>query len=366
MPKNATARNNAPASRPPRRNPKPMTRSVLTCAGLALLLAAAAVPARAWAQAAPLPVTTRPLAELAVFPEREASAAAVSLNESRISAEITARVLDLPAEVGQVVAKGGVVARLDPTDYELALRKRQADLQSAEARLALAESQLRRARDLQDKSFISAEALNQRETDLQVARSDVALARAGLELAGRDLAKTTLRAPYRAIVLARTGQVGELAAPGTPLITLLDAERIEVTAEVQVRDRASLESAREIAFVTESGRYPLRLARISPAVKRDARTAEARLEFVGARAAPGASGRVVWRDDRAHLPAELLVRRGGRLGVFVANNGTARFVPLPDAQEGRAAAVDLPSDARVIVEGRHNAEDGQPIAPRQP
>ena len=343
-----------------------MTRSALTCTGLALLLAVAAVSTRAEAQTPPLPVTARPLSELAVFPEREASAATVSLNESRISAEVTARVLALPAEVGQVVARGDVVARLDPADYELAVRKRQADLQSAEARLALAESQLKRARDLQEKSFISAEALNQRETELQVARADVALAGAGLEQARRELAKTTLRAPFRAIVLTRAGQVGELAAPGTPLITLLDAERIEVAAEVQVRDRASLESARDIAFVTESGRYPLRLARVSPAVKRDARTAEARLSFVGAAAAPGAAGRIVWRDGRPHLPAELLVRRGSRLGVFVANTDAARFVPLADAQEGRAAAVDLPPATRVIVEGRHSAEDGQPISLRQP
>ncbi|MFZ5556252.1 MAG: efflux RND transporter periplasmic adaptor subunit [Pseudomonadota bacterium] len=352
-------------SSPARHYPKKAVitmRSMLCAAGLAL--AAAAPPAAA--QNTPLAVTAKPLAELVVFPEREASAAAVSLNESRISAEVTARVLALPAEVGQVVARGDVVARLDPADYELALRRAEAEVQSARARLQLAESQLRRAKDLQEKSFISAEALNQRETELQVARSDLALARAGREQAQRNLAKTTIRAPYRAIVLARTGQVGELASPGTPLLTLLDADRIEVSAEIQVRDRASLESAKRIAFVTEGARYPLRLTRISPAVKREARTAEARLAFAAERAPPGASGRIVWRDDRPHVPAELVVRRSGRLGVFVANTETARFVPLPDAQEGRAAMADLPPSTRIVVDGRHSAEDGQPIAAGKP
>ncbi|HSO06031.1 MAG TPA: efflux RND transporter periplasmic adaptor subunit, partial [Pelomicrobium sp.] len=297
------------------------------------LAAALALPALA--QDAPLAVTLRPFSELAVFPEREASAAAVSLNESRISAEITARVTALPAEIGQVVPKGEVVARLDPADYELALRKAEAEVQAAQARLALAESQLKRAKNLQEKSFISAEALNQRETELQVARSDLALARAGLDQARLNLAKTTIRAPYRAVVLERPGQVGELATPGTPLLRLLDADRIEVSADVQARDRDSLAAAREIAFVTEGARYPLRLARISPALKREARTVEARLEFTGTKAPPGASGRIVWRDDRPHVPAELVVKRSGRLGVFVANSGTARFVPLPAAQEGR-------------------------------
>ncbi len=328
------------------------------------LAAAAALPAAA--QDAPLPVTLRPFSALAVHPEREASAAAVSLNESRISAEVTARVTALPAPIGAVVPKGEVVARLDPADYELALRKGEAEVQAAQARLALAESQLKRAKDLQAKSFISAEALNQRETELQVARSDLALARASLEQARLNLSKTIIRSPYRAVVLERPGQVGELATPGTPLLRLLDADRIEVTADVQARDRDSLAGAREIAFVTDGGRYPLRLARISPAVKREARTVEARLEFTGAKASPGASGRIVWRDDRPHLPAELVVKRGGRLGVFVANSGTARFVPLPDAQEGRAAVADLAPATLVIVEGRHRADDGKPIAAGKP
>lgn len=326
--------------------------------------AAPALPAAA--QDAPLPVTTRAFAEVAVFPEREASAAAVSLNESRISAEVTARVMALPAEIGQVVAKGEVVARLDPADYELALRKAEAEVQAAQARLALAQSQMQRAKDLQEQSFISAEALNQRETELQVARSELALARAGREQARLNLAKTVIRAPYRAVVLERAGQLGELAAPGTPLLRLLDADRIEVAAEVQERDRDSLAGARDIAFVTEGGRFPVRLLRISPAVKREARTTEARLAFAGDPAPAGAAGRIVWRDGRPHLPAELVVRRAGQLGVFVAEGARARFVPLPQAQEGRAAAAALAPAARVLVDGRHGARDGGAIAEARP
>ncbi|HJS36713.1 MAG TPA: biotin/lipoyl-binding protein, partial [Burkholderiales bacterium] len=75
------------------------------------------LPARAEEPAA---VLVQPLAEAAVYPERDASAQVVSLNESRIAAEIAGRIEALPVEVGQRLARGAVVARLDCRDHQLA------------------------------------------------------------------------------------------------------------------------------------------------------------------------------------------------------------------------------------------------------
>jgi hypothetical protein len=86
---------------------------------------------------------------------------------------------------------------------------------------------------------------------------------------------------------------------------------------------------------------------------------DARLRFTGAAAAPGASGRIAWRDGDAHVAPELVVRRAGRLGVFVDDAGTARFHALPEAQEGRPARVDLPPNARLVVQGQLALKDGQ-------
>jgi hypothetical protein len=69
----------------------------------------------------------------------------------------------------------------------------------------------------------------------------------------------------------------------------------------------------------------------------------------------------VWREAQPHLPAELLVQRAGRLGVFVAEGGKARFHPLPQAQEGRPAPLDLPPEARIATQGRHAVQDGQAL-----
>ncbi|OGB79775.1 MAG: hypothetical protein A3G82_11685 [Burkholderiales bacterium RIFCSPLOWO2_12_FULL_67_210] len=84
--------------------------------------------------------------------------------------------------------------------------------------------------------------------------------------------------------------------------------------------------------------------------------------------AAGTSGTLRWQEARPHLPPALMVRRGSALGVFVRQGtgaqASARFVPLPGAQEGRASAVDLPADTPVIVRGQAALQHGQPIDPQ--
>jgi multidrug efflux pump subunit AcrA (membrane-fusion protein) len=187
-------------------------------------------------------------------------------------------------------------------------------------------------------------------------------ARAQLNTADHAVGKCEVTAPFPAIVRARLGQVGELAVPGAPLAALIDTRRIEIAAQVQLRDTASLARTAEIRFEGDGGTRRLSLTRISPAIDRQARTVDARLRFAGEAAAPGAQGRILWRDTQAHLPADVIVRRDGRLGAFVVNAGHAKFIPLPDAQEGRPAAVQLPEDTRVIVKGQLVLRDGAAVA----
>lgn len=339
--------------------------AVLAIATLAL---AAGLPPAVVAQTkpaaeAPAAVVVRPLAEVAIRQQADAPADVRSENETRIAAEVAGTIVDINARAGETLPRGAVVARLDPRDYEIALQRAQAGVEASRARLRLAQTQLERSRELAKQNFISSEALNQRETEADIVRAELAVQEAALESAKRNLAKTTLRAPFRAIVIARTGNVGEIAQPGTPLVTLVDADRIEVVANVQVREAEGLRAAKDVVFVTPGAKLPVRLSRLSPAIERESRTVEARLAFAGERAPVGAVGRIVWSSPRTYLPPEVVLRRGDQLGVFVADGDTAKFVPLPEAQEGRPAATDLAPATRVVVEGHRALRAGQKIAP---
>lgn len=334
---------------------------------LALVLAgAASLISPATAQpASPTRVTTAPASSVHFFPERDAPAAAVARNESRLGAEIAARIAAIAVEVGQTVPRGAVVVQLDDADARLAVAQAEAGLNSARARLALAESQLDRARDLQKQEFISPEALGQRETETAVVRADVATAEAALRGAQRTLEKTVIRAPFTGIVMARPGQVGEIAQPGAPLVVLKDAAPPEVTSPIPADLAADLGPSAAFDFVAPAARHPLRLLRISPAVQAATRTREARLAFVNEAPPAGTEGRLHWRDPRPHLPAELIVQRSRNgavaFGVFIAEGGQAKFVPIAQAQAGRPAPSPLAPSAQVVVGGQAALQDGQAI-----
>ncbi|MCX8086115.1 MAG: efflux RND transporter periplasmic adaptor subunit [Rhodocyclaceae bacterium] len=335
---------------------------ILIATSCTLLLACSREAPPAAASAAPVYQFAR-VAEVAFHPERSAPAAVVGKHEARLSAEVAAVIQALPVDVGQTVKQGQVLVRLDARDARLALERAEAAVAQAEARLALAEAQAARARALREQNFISAEALSLRETEVAAAAADLRAAVAQRATAQRTLEKHTLVAPFDAVVRERRGQVGELAAPGSALLTLVSARELELSAQLQPQDVPSLEDAVFPAptFVTAGARHEVRLVRISPAVNRESRSVEARLAFVGAPPAAGSEGRLVWRDPRPHLPADLLVRREGRLGVFVAEGGKARFHALAEAQEGRPAAIDLAPETRLVTQGRHALQDGQPL-----
>jgi RND family efflux transporter MFP subunit len=320
----------------------------------------ATVPALA--QNSPVAVSTRPFGEIVIYPEREAYASVVTLNDSKVSTEVTARIVDIPVQVGQVVERGEVLARLDPKDYQLAVARAAAALEASRARADLAQAQLKRARALVQQGFISQEALNQRESDAKAINAEMAANRAELATARRNLEKCVVRAPFKAVVRQRLGQVGESAVPGTPLVQILDMEHNEVSAAVQPADARDLERMGEIAFVGQTARYPVQLLRIVPALDPRERSQEARFGFTGEGALPGAAGRVVWKTSRPHVPADLVVRRNGALGIFVAEGGKARFVPLPGAEEGRPAPADLPAATPLVTEGRLQLRPGDAIS----
>ncbi|MDH5535550.1 MAG: efflux RND transporter periplasmic adaptor subunit [Betaproteobacteria bacterium] len=330
----------------------PLLLIILLASALWMPDARAQAPAKPAANAPSAAIGARPLRELAIYPERSAPAQSLPANESKLSAEISARILALPYDVGQIVRKGAIVARLDARDFELAVAKVKASMDAVEARIALAQSQLKRAKALERQNFITDEAVIQRETELAVQRAELAVQQASLATAMREIEKTTVRAPFDAIVKQRHAGVGELASPGAALVTLIDRSQPEVSAQVQLKDSQSLKDANGAVFSADAP-YPVKLTRVSPAVDRESRTVEARLAFQDRAAPPGTSGKLVWRETRPHLPPEYVVRRNGVLGMFVMSGGAPEFVVLPGAQEGRPVALAQPADTLIVTEGRN-------------
>ncbi|MEF8698609.1 MAG: efflux RND transporter periplasmic adaptor subunit [Candidatus Accumulibacter sp. UW20] len=356
----------APA-RQARRFPSLQRLAAVTLVALAVAAASRSLPAQTGGAAgtatAPV-IATQPFSAVVTHPQREAAASVMARNESKISAEVGGVILHWSAEAGSTVKKGERLLEIDPMDFRLAEQRAQATLDASVARLRQAGQQLERARVLVGKGFFSKEALIQRETEVALMRSEVAANRAQHSIAARQLAKTRLHAPFTGSVKQRLAQTGEAVSAGDVLYILVETGAVEVSAQIAPADVAGLQRSREIVFASQGQRHPLRLLRVGSTVSAPARTQEVRLAFATGSAIPvpaGSDGRLLWRDPQPHLPAEVLVRRGSAIGVFVQQGSHASFIALPDAQEGRAVAVRLPAETRVVVRGQATLQDGAVI-----
>jgi RND family efflux transporter MFP subunit len=310
-------------------------------------------------------VRTQVLSEVLVDFERRAPAEVTALNDSTIAAEVSAVVLSVHADTGQLVSKGDLLLELNPTDYQLNLKQAEANLASSQARLNQAKAKLKRAQSLGDKQYISADELLERETDVMVFQAQIQADEVTVSIARRNLEKCSLRAPFDGVVVKRMAQVGGFVRNGDALIAVTQVDQFELEAGIPDSQADEIQNTDMTSFESRGQRWPVELLRLSPVIDSQGRTRKARFVFVDDSPAVGRSGELVWRVGVGMLPSNLISRRNGVLGVFLLDADKARFEPLPGAQEGRPAKVTLPASSRVITMGRERLQDGASVSVQQ-
>ena len=175
-----------------------------------------------------------------------------------ISSDISARVTQLLVDEGEDVEEGQVLLRLDPTRYQAAVNRSQANLSQSQASVTQARANLLRSeRDAErmaslsarDSLLVSRQDVENAETNLEVQQSlmessefGVFQAQAALEEAQDQLSKTIIRAPMAGRVTrlnveqGETVIVGTMNNPGSLVLTVSDLSVMEVVLEVDETD----------------------------------------------------------------------------------------------------------------------------------
>lgn len=301
-----------------------------------------------------------PLQKIAIHPMRSAPATALSLNHATLSAQILAKVDAIKVGVSQKVAKGDILLQLDCTDYQLALETAKVALKIADARLKLASSQKNRSEQLLNKQLTSQEAADTTQTEAVARKGELEQAKLALRKAEIEVQRCLVKAPFDGIVTERVVSVGQLAAVGTPLITLMETDSIELSAQVKPSDLDQLQHAQEMYFETQK-RFPVKLLRMGGIVNSQTRSQEIRLSFHEESPPPGTAGKLVWSDGRNYVSADFVVKRKGSWGVFVNRKGVAEFVPLLNVIPGRPTLTALPGDTQIITKKLGQLESGQKL-----
>lgn len=312
------------------------------------------------------PVSAQTVDQLQFYPQFSAPAEVLSKQDSFLSAQISAQIEKILVEVGDQVAAGDTLVELDCAIYEAQLNTQKAALGEIDVQLNLAKDQYRRAKSLNEAGNLGEEGLQLRVTELEALQARRVVQEQQARVAQISVDRCVVTAPFAGVVTERSAQLGALAAPGSALIRLVQLADAELSARVPPTQNFVAQQRLTFDYLNRS--YPAQLRVVLPVVDSRQRTQELRLAFPEELPPPGAAGRLLWRANQAHLPAELLVRRQQgeewQLGVMVVDADTARFYPTPNAIEGQPFATDLPSEAQIITDGRLLVDDGEAISLR--
>jgi len=228
----------------------------------------------------------------------EAFSTVTPFRKGTVSAQVTGPIVMLArnTEPGMAVRQGQELARIEDTRYRLTLQKAKANLKKLEAllaiernenerrtaiyriakqRLALAQADYERNRELFEKEIIAKKTLEIAENEMELRReqfekarselqsrqariqtieADLASARAEVARLQEDLTDTVVRTPFDGVIGDRFVEIGDQVAPGQKLLTVLEISRVKVVARIPSEFIGNIEAGMLVEVTTRP--YP--------------------------------------------------------------------------------------------------------------
>ncbi|MCO4760371.1 MAG: efflux RND transporter periplasmic adaptor subunit [Myxococcales bacterium] len=155
---------------------------------------------------------------------------------TRVAVEVPGRVIDLRAKEGERVEASAIIVRQDATMARAQLSQADAAVAQADAGVDMARNQLRRSEKLARSKVLDQARLDAARLTYKQAVAGRGVAAAARKIAKASLAKLIVRAPMSGTVTQRGIEIGEIASPGMPLVTISDYSTVKLIAEVPERN----------------------------------------------------------------------------------------------------------------------------------
>jgi len=305
---------------------------------LALAACGADVEHEAQAAAAPEVGATHTVASAAVEATVPVDGTVQARQRAEISTRMMARVSEVGVELGAEVRQGQPLVRLGLEDVEANRAKAEAAVAAARAARDEAERHAARMDTLLAADAVARVQRDQARLGLAQAESQVAIAEATLAEVETAASYARLSAPFDGVIVARSVDPGDMAAPGMPLLVVESAGAREAALSVPPEHASTLAAGSELRVATPDGRTTTgRVRAVAGGADPMTRTVEVR---VGVPADwPSGSSVTAFLPtgarERVTIPADYVVRRGQLTGVRVVTDaGTVlRWVRLGRAMD---------------------------------
>ncbi len=176
----------------------------------------------------------------------------------QVGTQVSGQIAEILVDFNDRVRANQLVARIDPTLLQQAVRSAEADLARSRADLAQAEVTLRRAEALRAQEAATEEALDAARSARDMAKAAVTSAEVNVERARQNLTYTEIRSPIDGVVLDRTAEVGQTVAASlsAPQLFLIagDLGKMEILAAVDESDIGRIDEGQTAEFTVQA--YP--------------------------------------------------------------------------------------------------------------
>ena len=319
-----------------------------------------------------------------------------------VSSKVMGYVQQVNAQVGDHVRAGQVLVTLEARDLEAAVRTAEAGrseaqsaipeaesgVAAAKANLDLAQATFKRMEDLFAKKSVSNQEFDEASARLKGTQANYEMARARRgqldskvaqgEQAVRSAAVmrdyASMAAPFAGVVTARSVEPGNLATPGSPLLTIEQegAYRLEASVDESRLPNVRVGQVVEVAIEALDRKLNARVSEIVPAVDAASRSYVVKIDLPSiALLRSGMFGRALFPLGSRKVvvvPAEALIERGQLQSVFVAEDGIARTRLVTVGQRGKdnvEVLSGLSAGERIIAPVPVALQDGARLEVRQ-
>lgn len=280
-----------------------------------------------------------------------------------------------PAELGQRVKAGQVLAQLDPQDLRLSEDAARAQLAAAITNRDLAAADFKRFKELRDQNFISGAELERREASLKAAQAQVDQAQAQARGQGNQAAYTALVADAAGVITGVDAEVGQVVAAGTPVVRLAkDGPRdVVLTVPEDTVGRIQVGSAAQVQGWGAQTALAARVREVAASADPVTRTFQVKVALDGAQELPLGSTVTVrlqalqpQADAAIKLPTSALRQEGQGTAVWVLDTAsmTVKSTPITVAAvDGNQVVVasGLQPGMQVVTAGVHVLNPGQKV-----
>lgn len=286
------------------------------------------------------------------------------------SEEAGLRLTEVLVDVGSVVKRGQLLARLADNSILADLRVQEAAVAQARAKLTQAKAEADRSRTVKDSGALSEQQVTAYVVAEQTAQASLDSALATLEAQRIKLAHTRILAVDDGVISSRSATLGNVVASGTELFQLVRQRRVEWRAEITGKQLSALKPGQSAKITLPDGQQVSgRLRLVGPTLDSNTRNGLAYVDLpVGSAASPGMYVRGEIDTGQAAalaVPSSVVVQRDGNSYVFEKDG--ASKVAQRQVQTGRRVGdmVEITSgitaQAQLVRSGGAFLKDGDPV-----